>query len=206
MRMSFKGMSYKGGVSNHKDKVDDVLKLNNRARKKLADARRVIVSKYYLEGLSHSEIAEKVKTELGVPTCSIATVNTDIKKIREEWKGERITNYDELVAVQVKRHMQTRREALEGYKRSITEEQQRDRRIVTPDGSEETPTSRIEQTRDKKEFGGDPRFLEIVHKVDCEMNKLLGAYPAEKKEISGDVSFGQFLMESGIITDEEEVE
>lgn len=206
MRMSLKGMSYKGGAGNHKDKVDNVLKLNNRTRKKLADARRVVVSKYYLEGYSHSEIAEKAKSELGLPTCSTGTVWADIKKIREEWKEERITNYDELVAVQLKRHMQTRREALEGYKRSITEEQQRDRRIVTPDGSEETPTSRIEQTRDKKEFGGDPRFLEIVHKVDCEVNKLLGAYPAEKKEISGDVSFGQFLMESGIISDEEEEE
>lgn len=191
-------MAYKRGTL--RSEVTDVNKLDNRTRKKLADARRVLVSKYYLEGYSHSEIAEKVKAELGVPTCSTATVNTDIKKIRAEWASERVKNYDELVAVQLRKHMQTRREALDGYRESVRETQKLDKRIVTPDGGEEAPTSRIEQLREERERGGgDPRFLEIVHKVDCEVNKLLGAYPAEKRELSGEVSFGQFLMESGIV-------
>ena len=60
----------------------------------------------------------------------------------------------------------------------------------------------MEQQREEVICYGDPRYLEVVHKNLIERRKLLGLYSPEKKEISGDLSFTNLLMQTGIVDEE----
>ena len=63
---------------------------------------------------------------------------------------------------------------------------------------------RMEQQREEVVGFGDPRYLDIVHKCGIERRKILGLYSPEKKDINGEFTFANFLMETGIIDGEKE--
>ena len=71
-------------------------------------------------------------------------------------------------------------------------------------GNLDRVTVKVEQQKEEIICYGDPRYLDIIHKLLIERRKLLGLYAPEKREISGNVSFEQLLMQTGIIEDEKE--
>lgn len=50
---------------------------------------------------------------------------------------------------------------------------------------------------------GNPAYISEIRQQLAERRKLLGLYAPEKKDIRGDVSFSQFLIESGLIDEAE---
>ena len=70
------------------------------------------------------------------------------------------------------------------------------------ESSEGVITIKMEQQREEVICYGDPRYLEVGHKNLIKRRKLLGLYSPEKKEISGDLSFTNLLMQTGIVDEE----
>lgn len=65
-------------------------------------------------------------------------------------------------------------------------------------GDSSVVTTKMEQTKENVSNCGDPRYLEVIHKNLSERRKLLGLYSPEKKELTGDLSFANLLMETSV--------
>lgn len=65
-------------------------------------------------------------------------------------------------------------------------------------------TYQTERTETEVTRLGDPSYIAEIRQQLAERRKLLGLYAPEKKDISGDMSFAAFLIESGIVDDNEQ--
>jgi predicted transcriptional regulator len=120
--------------------------------------RRRQVSELYLRGWSQADIARQL-------SVSQATISSDLKTIREEWRQSAIWNYDEAVSLARQQLDLLEREAWSGYQRS---QQPAESTKVVQNGSDK----RAEKT--VKQQPGDPRFLETIHRVIAARRALLG--------------------------------
>ncbi len=172
-----------------------------------------IVAQLYKRGYSYREIREEVMARLDLETYSLRTVSKDVNRLLEEWRETRIENFDHSVQLELQRIDDMIKEAWEAWDKSkedYTQKSSKQKGIPgmkdDDEGNDGRPpevlTISMEQTA--KEFikYGDPRYLELIHKLSIERRKLLGLYSPEKREISGDLSFTNLLMETGIIDEE----
>jgi hypothetical protein len=118
-----------------------------------------MVADLYLQSWTQMAIAQ----ELGMAQ---ATVCTDLKKIRKEWRESRIRDFDEAVARELEKIDRLEREAWEAWKRS--REPLESTRVVS-DGAGGKKAQKVVRQRD-----GDPRFLEQIHKCIATRRALLG--------------------------------
>jgi predicted transcriptional regulator len=122
------------------------------------EQRRQQVGEFYVKGSTQSQMAR----ELGV---SQSTVSADLKAIRGEWRDSRIRDFDEAVAVELKKIDHLEREAWSGWERS---QQPAESTKVTQDGSGKKAEKIVKQQQ------GDPRYLEQVHRCIAARRTLLG--------------------------------
>jgi predicted transcriptional regulator len=131
---------------------------HTRQKKVQIEHRRAQVAELYLKGETQAAIAR----ELGV---SQATISSDLKAIRKEWKESRVRDYDEALAEQLKRQEVLRPEAWKGWKESWKPAETT--RVIQKNGEK-----RAEKT--VRERSGDPRFLKILLSINERCCRLLG--------------------------------
>lgn len=177
----------------------------NRRRGQAKLARLEIVSKMYLRQHTVRQIRAEVMKRLNLATCSIATVQDDIKTVLKELQETRLDNMEFALQVELERIDDACRELWEQYNRSKEDRKEKttERKGVPTFGSDSSAakTTEIKQ-KERDVLGlGDPRYIAEIREQLKERRKLLGLYAPEKKEVSGEMSFAAMLMESGVIGD-----
>ena len=190
--------------------------------KKMKDYRQAqiirmdIIAQLYKRGYSYRQMQEEVKARLDLQSYSLRTVHKDVQALLEEWRGTRIENIDHAVQLELERIDDIIREAWEAWEKSKQDaDKTRTKQTGVPRqpdeeegnggsrGDGEIVTIQLERTSEEQTNCGDPRYLEVIHKNLTERRKLLGLYSPEKREVSGDLSFTNLLMQTGIVDEEE---
>ena len=189
-------------ITNNKPRLDDYLHAQI--------IRLDIVSQLYKRGYSYREIREEVMKRLDLPTYSLRTVHKDVNRLLEEWRKTRIENTDLSVELELQRIDDLVKEAWAAWDKSkLDYEKKKNKQVGVPvpekddTGSGGITTVKMEKTSENVNSCGDPRYLELIHKLLIERRKLLGMYSPEKKEITGNLSFANLLMQTGMIEDAE---
>ena len=122
------------------------------------EQRRQQLADLYVKGSTQSQIA----LQLGVAQ---STVSADLKAIRREWRDSRIRDFDEAVAIELRKLDNLEREAWSAWERT---QQPAESTKVTQDGSGKKAEKTVKQQQ------GNPRFLEQVHRCIVGRRTLLG--------------------------------
>lgn len=157
--------------------------------------RRRIVARVKLRGGAYRDIQAAVKSEMHIETYSLATVKKDWEACLHEFQQERIENTEQLVTMELQRIDKIIVEAWEAWEKS--KKAKSTEKKGTPRTAGEIATLYIKEVQSALECG-DPRYLEVINKQLQERRKLLGLYAPEKHDVSGDLNFGQLLMQTGV--------
>lgn len=157
--------------------------------------RRKIVAEIKLKGGTYRDIQSAVKTRMHIETYSLATVKKDWEACLKEFQQERIENTEQLVTLELQRIDKIIVEAWEAWEKS--KKAKSTEKKGTPRTAGEIATLYIKEVQTAQECG-DPRYLDVIHKQLMERRKLLGLYAPEKHDVTGDLSFAQLLMQTGV--------
>ena len=179
---------------------------NIRTARQIREARLEVVAELYKRGYSYRKIRTETMARMNLPAYSLSTVKTDVGILLKEWRESRLSDMDAALTLELARIDETIQELWSQWERSKTDYQQRtSKKKGTPnrnqDGVEQSGirTHSIEETKTDKIMLGDVSYISEIRAQLAERRKLLGLYAPEKKDISGDLSFTSFLIESGII-------
>lgn len=117
---------------------------------------------------------------LALETYSLETVHKDVKVLLEEWKEQRIDKIDEIVQLELQRNDDIIKEAWRAWDKSKTDyERKSAKQQGLPTRSDENneggiSTTKIEQSKELVIRYGDPRYLDLILKVQERNAKLLG--------------------------------
>lgn len=169
-----------------------------------------ILAQLYKRGWSYREMQAEVMARLDLKTYSLRTVSKDINKLLEEWRETRIENFDYTVQLELQRIDDLIKEAWTAWDKSKEDYTQRmNKQKGVPQIDEETgeageiSTMYLEQSQREINQCGDPRYLDIIHRLLIERRKILGLYSPEKHDVTGNMTFSSLLIETGIIDGEE---
>jgi len=190
-------------------------KAQRKAQEQKKQARLEIVAQLYKRGYSIRSIRAEVMKRLDLPTYSTRTVHNDIGTLLDEWRDSRISDMNDALELELARIDDTVRELWEQWEKSKTDYTRTattrkgapaNRRNSEGDGQNERPiqTYAVENKQEQVVRLGDPSYISEIRAQLAERRKLLGLYAPEKKDIQGSMSFATFLMESGVIDDEEQ--
>lgn len=182
--------------------------MQNQRQRQVKIARLEIVSQMYLRQHTVRQIRAEVMKRLGLTTYSTATVQNDIKTILEELQQQRLDNAEYALQLELERIDETCRElwaqwekSKEDYVRTMKKRKEVPQFGVNDSGK--TKTTAIE-TRESNVVGlGNVAYISEIRQQLQERRKLLGLYAPEKKEVSGELSFANMLVESGMLDDAE---
>jgi hypothetical protein len=205
--------------------------LKDRRQRQIREARYEIESELYKKGYSIRMIRTEVMRRLNLEKLSTQTVFADVKRLLEEWRKYRLGNIDQAVQLELERIDDTVRELWEQWEKSktdysITTDKQKgapkkvqqavgaprigfntktaqDQANNAQTDEERIKTYNVEKTVRNVVALGDVSYISEIRQQLAERRKLLGLYAPEKKELSGEMSFAAFLMESGMIEDAE---
>jgi hypothetical protein len=185
-------------------------KRRNQAR----EARLPIVARLYRRGHSVRQIAEEVKKRLALDSYGSTTAHSDIKVLLKEWRKSSLQDIDDALQLELSRIDDTVRElwlqwekSKEDYIRNTKIQRgapKRDRGKGGSDDSGGIETYGVEEHRTNVVGLGNPAYIAEIRQQLAERRKLLGLYAPEKKDVSGDVSFTSYLIESGLLDDAEQ--
>lgn len=179
-------------------------KPQTKKRSQLKLARLQIVSKMYLRGHSFRQIRDEVMKRLDIATYSMSTVHKDVNSLLKEWQENRLDNTDDAARLELERIDETVRELWEQWEKS------KEDYIRTTNTRRGAPSKKKKSEGSIETYGvaetktncvglGNPAYIAEIRYQLMERRKLLGLYPAEKKNITGDLSFSSFLVESGML-------
>lgn len=171
------------------------------AKRKIREARLVIVAEYYSKGHSYRKIREEVMKRLKIDQYSLRTVKRDIDTLLEEWRSERLDDTEDAVVLLLERNRQHYQEVREEWERSRKDRTKTDTKKKgkpveggkksddgSPSGkSEEATKIKTILTEEKRitELGeGDPRYMDLMIKLEDQRAKILGVY-VEKHSLFG---------------------
>lgn len=183
-------------------------KMQTQRRNQAKLARLEIVSQMFLRQYTVRQIRAEVMKRLNLSTYSTATVQNDIKTVLEELQQQRLDNAEYALQLELERIDETCRELWAQWEKSKEDyvRTMKKRKGVPQFGDEggKSKTTQIE-TRESTVIGlGNVSYISEIRAQLQERRKLLGLYAPEKKEVSGELSFANLLMESGML-DEAEV-
>lgn len=167
-------------------------------------ARRELVAKLFKRGYTEAQIRAEVMRELALKSYSSQTVHADVVAIKDMWRTEVLDDVDTAVKMELKRIDDQIKELWEAWEKSKTDYKSRYKKqkgeIEAEDASKaaqgKAKIKKLEQGEKEEICFGDPRYMAEIRQQLVERRKLLGLYAPEKKDISGDMSFLAFLMES----------
>jgi hypothetical protein len=181
-----------------------------KTKRQIREGRLVIVASLYKKGWSVRKICERVKTDMQVSSCSPGTVHKDIQILLKEWRDARLSDMDDLLQLELERIDEAIMELWEAWERSKTDALQVSSKIkgvgsksdIDAIEDEVKRQTSIEKAEKREAQCGDPRYISEIRQNLSERRKLLGLYAPDKKEISGNLDFGAFLMDASVIDDE----
>lgn len=182
-------------------------KMQTRRRTQIMIARMEIVAQMYLRQNSVRKIRDEVMKRLNLKTYSTKTVHEDIQRCLREWREDRIENMDDAITIELQRIDDICRELWEQWEKSkedyirTNKERKGVPRMGDADGRMQT--TNIKTTESNIVGLGNVAYISEIRAQCQERRRLLGLYSAEKKEISGEVSFANLLMESGMLDEAE---
>lgn len=182
-------------------------KMQNQRRNQAKIARLEIVSQMFLRQHTVRQIRAEVMKRLNLQTYSTATVQNDIKTVLEELQQQRLDNAEYALQLELERIDETCRELWGQWEKSKEDyvRTMKKRKGVPKFGDEggKSKTTQIE-TRESTVIGlGNVSYISEIRAQLQERRKLLGLYAPEKKEVSGELSFANLLMESGMLDEAE---
>lgn len=178
-------------------------------------ARLEIIAPLYKRGYSMRQIRTEVMDRLGIEKYSLQTVHSDIHVLLKEWRESRIEDIDEAVQLELTRIDDAVKELWEQWEKS---KEDYDKTTRTSSGIPQNrnagdyrqdsgiTTTSVSKTTTNVVGLGNPSYIYEIRQQLIERRKLLGLYAPEKKDISGGVSFTSYLIESGLIDDENATE
>lgn len=182
-------------------------KMQNQRRNQAKIARLEIVSQMFLRQHTVRQIRAEVMKRLNLSTYSIATVHNDIKTVLEELQQERLDNAEYALQLELERIDETCRELWAQWEKSKEDyvRTMKKRKGVPTFGDEggRSKTTQIENRESTFIGFGNVAYIAEIRQQLQERRKLLGLYAPEKKEVSGELSFANLLMESGMLDDAE---
>lgn len=185
-------------------------KAQTKRRNQIQQGRLEIVAKLYKRGYSYRQIQAEVMKRLALPTYSLKTVNRDIHFLLDEWRETRLEDMDKALQLELERIDDTVRELWEQWEKSKEDyTRTTNTRKGTPKRDEQTGQQSINtygvETKAMNVVGlGNPSYIAEIRAQLAERRKLLGLYAPEKKDISGEMSFASFLVESGMLDEAEQ--
>ena len=158
-------------------------KMQNQRRNQAKIARLEIVSQMFLRQHTVRQIRSEVMKRLDLNTYSTATVQNDIKTVLEELQQQRLDNAEYALQLELERIDETCRELWAQWEKSKED---------------------YVRTRESNVVGlGNVAYISEIRAQLQERRKLLGLYAPDKKEVSGELSFANLLMESGMLDEAE---
>lgn len=182
-------------------------KMQTQRRNQAKLARLEIVSQMFLRQYTVRQIRAEVMKRLNLSTYSTATVQNDIKTVLEELQQQRLDNAEYALQLELERIDETCRELWAQWEKSKEDyvRTMKKRKGVPQFGDEggKSKATQIE-TRESTVIGlGNVSYISEIRAQLQERRKLLGLYAPEKKEVSGELSFANLLMESGMLDEAE---
>lgn len=174
-------------------------------------ARLEIVASLYKRGNSVRKIQAEVMKRLDLPTYSLRTVHSDIQVLLSEWRESRLSDMEDALQLELERIDDTVRELWEQWEKSKEDyvretnvkrgvpKTKDDKKGGSDNGTTEIKTVSTERTTSNVVGLGNPAYISEIRQQLQERRKLLGLYAPEKKDISGEMSFASYLIESGLI-------
>lgn len=170
----------------------DIKELNDRQHRKqrqLREARLEIVAQLYKRGYSVRKIAKEVQARLQlakVPNPS--TIQSDIKKLLNEWREYRLDNIEDRMQLELERIDDCIIElwsAWEKSKTDYTQEQAKQKGSPIAGDAKKHSITEIEQQRKEIRKFGDVSYITEIRQQLAERRKLLGLYAPDKREVTG---------------------
>ena len=166
-------------------------KQQKRAReyRRLALMRQEIVAQLYKRGYSYPDIRREVMARLDLASYSLSTVHKDVTTLLAEWRENRLDNLDYALQLELQRIDDLIKEAWAAREKSKEDgvaKSSKQKGIPVADGEDGeggVQTIAMEQTQKELHPCGDPRYLDMIHKLLIERRKLLGLYAPEKREL-----------------------
>lgn len=150
-------------------------------------------SNLFLRGYSYREISQKLNEEnarngMGY-TISMQMIHWDIQQMLIEWKRERMDNIDDYVTQELRKLDKMEAELWESWERSKNVKRREKNRLgvnpcEVPNDGDCTEYCEYEEMT-KEESAGDPRFLDLLLKVQQRRAKMLGIDAPVKVDIAG---------------------
>ena len=182
-------------------------KMQNQRQRQAKIARLEIVSQMFLRQHTVRQIRAEVMKRLDLKTYSTATVQNDIKTILEELQQQRLDNAEYALQLELERIDETCRELWAQWEKSKEDyvRTMKKRKGIPSFGDEggKTKTTAIETRESNVQGLGNVAYISEIRQQLQERRKLLGLYAPEKKEVSGELSFANMLVESGMLDDAE---
>ncbi|MFA9263028.1 MAG: hypothetical protein ACEQSB_06825 [Undibacterium sp.] len=139
---------------------------------------RAEIARLHMEGLSQSEIADKI-AGIRPYVLSIATVGNDLKAVRSEWLSASIDNYEKTSLIELARLDEEESEAWAAWKRSTQPKKRRKERTRTGTNDGKPFEEFLEET-DTEERDGNPAFLQRLESIRQRRCAILG-FPAQQR-------------------------
>lgn len=182
------------------------------ARRKVKEARLVIVAECYSRGMSYRAIRSEVMSRLKLDTYSTRTVSNDIESLLRDWRKQRSTETElgvELVLERNRQHYQEVREEWDRSRRDRIKTENKKKGIPEAIGKSSGKggepgkiTTILQEEKRITELGeGDPRYMELMIKLEDQRARVLGLYAPVKQEITG--AGGEPLIPKDQMTREE---
>lgn len=182
-------------------------KMQTQRRNQAKLARLEIVSQMFLRQYTVRQIRAEVMKRLNLSTYSTATVQNDIKTVLEELQQQRLDNAEYALQLELERIDETCRELWAQWEKSKEDyvRTMKKRKGVPQFGDEggKSKTTQIETRESTVICLGNVSYISEIRAQLQERRKLLGLYAPEKKEVSGELSFANLLMESGMLDEAE---
>ena len=183
-------------------------KMQCRRRNQIKLARLEIVSKMFLRQHTVRQIRDEVMKRLDLKTYATQTVHADIKTCLEELQQERLQNTEYALQLELERIDETCRELWTQWEKSKEDyvRTYKKRRGVPQfgDNGGKTKVTQVESGESNVVGLGNVAYIAEIRAQLQERRKLLGLYAPEKKEVAGELSFANLLIESGMLDDAEQ--
>lgn len=166
-----------------------------------------IIAPLYRHGYTYREMQAEVKARLDLKTYALSTLKQDVDRLVAEWRAQRMDDVDKNITMELARIDEMVREAWLAWEKSkedYDQTSQKQKGVPNPDTMEGIVTVQLERVTKGVQSCGDVRYLEVINKLLIERRKLLGLYPAEKRELTGAFTFEQALMQTGVEEDDGE--
>lgn len=181
--------------------------MQNQRQRQAKIARLEIVSQMYLRQFTVRQIRAEVMKRLDLKTYSTATVQSDIKTVLEELQQQRLNNTEYALQLELERIDMTCRELWEQWEKSKEDyvRTMKKKKGIPQFGVEggKSKTTSIETKEQNVVRLGDVAYISEIRQQLQERRKLLGLYAPEKKDVSGELSFANLLIESGMLDEAE---